>query len=152
MSNIAYIYGKIPHHNRVDKDVREIVNRQFPEFAVDFDANTRSWTVSYAEIALTFHITKFRRRNALSFRHGHSWRFMYWIEYEIREQLAAKYGSKQYDEGIGNCEVDYKHSPTYQDYHEMVYGEEGKPLWALEWKHYKKIIPQPLMKYMETTG
>lgn len=123
MANHAFVIPrKLPPAEQIDQDVREIVQRQFPQLTVDFSPEEKSWLVSYnndGHLALTFWIGKSYRAkkpNCIEFRHGHGYNCLWWIENQIREQLAEKYKARCYDDGIGWYEREYVHYPTYREY------------------------------------
>jgi len=154
MSNHGFIYGKnLPSVQQIDKDVREIMQK-FPEFTVTLHDDTQCWIVEYESLRMCFWYKRFRKVPCLEFRHSYSGMpFMWWIEYEIREQIALKYKLKQYDEGIGKTESEYTNHKTYEEYFratrdypdrkislDISYAIEADPLFA--------IMPEELHKYI----
>jgi hypothetical protein len=43
------------------------------------------------------------RAFAVEFRHGHSYDILWWIEYEIREEVGCALNARMFDDGVGDC-------------------------------------------------
>ena len=44
------------------------------------------------------------KQSCIEFRHGHSFRFMWWVEGVFRENLGKIFNAKMWDDGTGECE------------------------------------------------
>lgn len=154
MSNHAYIYGKLPSVDVIDADIREIISRQFPEFVVEkygpgengWNEKGTLWMIKMTPERSQFIWTdKFKRKPCLEFRHGHGADFFWWVEYEVREQLAVKYGLKANDDGIGDYKPEYK---PYKTLIEYLNGTRASYLKELASWHYE-VLPKSLWKYLD---
>jgi hypothetical protein len=64
------------------------------------------------------------KQSCIEFRHGHSFRFMWWVEGVFRENLGKHYNAKMWDDGIGECEpANPKKYETFKSY--LTSDEEG---------------------------
>jgi hypothetical protein len=105
MANHAYvIVKKLPPAKKVDAELRDIVSK-FPQFTLTFYPKERSWffhLTSDEALGMSFWLSKtFEKEPCIEFRHGHCANFFWWIEYEIREELARRYGAVVVDDGDG---------------------------------------------------
>jgi hypothetical protein len=139
MANHAYVIpDKLPDPQRINDDVFAIVKRKFPQFQLEFDATQNSWMLSYkgdGYIAMTFWLDEYgdpetfdeatekwgRMLPCIEFRHGHAYQFMWWVEYEIREELARLYNAQVVDDGLGTfdppqLDPQLERYDTYRDY------------------------------------
>lgn len=147
--NSAYVFPKkFPTSAQIDADVREIVARKFPEFVVHFHEKEVAWTVQYKKAAykvattrqigflrydaanpglieylcLILRLSKWNRRKCIEFQHGHSYDILWWLEYEIREELALMYKAKTADDAIsGYHEPQIERFANYKEYLLFVY-------------------------------
>ena len=106
MSNHAYVMPKkMPTVSQIHTDAEAIL-KKFPQFKLT--RNLDEWIVEYiwpekAEnqyfIGLCFWVDRYEKKKCITFRHGHGLNFMWWIEYEIREELAKLYNAVSKDDG-----------------------------------------------------
>ncbi len=129
MSNCAFV---IPKRNTtftaLDAVVKHTVSTRFPNYKAETCPEESGWLVVHEkETDLSFNIWVERRgrKRVLQIPHKHCYGFMWWVEYEIRERLAASLDAKQYDEGIGDTENCVERYETYADYLKGVYGEKA---------------------------
>lgn len=135
MANHAYVIPKkMPTRKQIDTDAREIVTRKFPMFDLHYDGK-KNWHLQYKDdgyIGLIFWIDKYGLietwtpeteeckvyRPCIEFRHGHSRPFMWWVEYEIREELALRYKAQCADDGTPG--YDPPQTDRYNSYMEYL--------------------------------
>jgi hypothetical protein len=85
--------------------------------------------------------------DCLEFRHGHGGDFWWWLEYEIREELACRFNCKQEDEGVGGILKNRsKRYDTYAEYFADVRSflepERLKVSWIFESDMFEKMYPK----------
>lgn len=96
------------------------------------DSDWSAWESSQGEV------------DCLEFRHGHGSHIWWWLEYEIREELACRFDCVQEDDGVEgvtkNCTERYD---TYADYFRAIHHDWGwikaKTLWVLEVKCFERM-------------
>lgn len=143
MANHAYVIpkGKMPTADQINKDAQEIVRRKFPQFVLDYippdeikggEANWHLHSVpDDGYLGMIFWIDEYgdpesfdektetwsRMLPCIEFRHGHAYRFMWWVEYEIREELARLYDAYSVDDATGEFDPpQLERYDTYRDY------------------------------------
>lgn len=91
-------------------------------------------------------------QSCIEFRHGHSFRFMWWVEGVFRENLGKYYNAKMWDDGVGECgpanPERYETFKTYLNHH----AEDKKTLRAQKKHHFepqKYAIPVELIKALD---
>ena len=66
---------------------------------------------------------------AVEFRHGHSWRILWWIEWEIRNAVAKALGARMYDDAYykegGEAPLNETY-PSYVRYMKACLAREGR--------------------------
>ena len=91
-------------------------------------------------------------QSCIEFRHGHSFRFMWWVEGVFRENLGKHYNAKMWDDGVGECG---KAEPEkYETFKHYVVRDETNEENIKECKeHYlgyqKETIPVELIKALD---
>jgi hypothetical protein len=138
-NHIFVIPKKMPTAEQVDKDAREICARKFPQLTLHFKQEEGSWLLQYKDdpyIGLIFWISKWgdpktwneksktcsRVLPCIEFRHRTGW--LWWVEYEIREELALRYNAKVVDES-NEEEFDAPQTERYRNYSEYLAGTRG---------------------------
>lgn len=111
MANHAYVIPtEFPTIEQINHDTKEICSRKFPEFTLEFTQNDSFsagvWTLSYKdspELHMMFWIDTWNDVPCIEFRHGHygAGDWLWWMEYEIREELAQKYNAQVVDDADG---------------------------------------------------
>jgi hypothetical protein len=79
--------------------------------------------------------------DCLEFRHGHGFQLWWWIEYEIREELACRFGCHQEDDGTGATENYTERYDTYADYLKAIH--KGMPD---DWRSYQRKMDRELLE------
>lgn len=162
MANHAYVVpkGKMPIVEQINKDAQEIVRRKFPQFVLDFYPPEEigeggiNWHL-HAEpydgyLGLIFWLDKYgnSKTPCIEFRHGHAYGFLWWVEHEIREELACLYDAYSVDDAINELEApDKSRYDTYRDY--LVAGQWDKVNADQGWKEFinknleleRKLLP-----------
>lgn len=146
MSNHAYVFAKtLPPAEQINKDAQEIVNRKFPQFELIYTPrnnknHTDCWELKHrSEVgrpSLSFwldrHTPKGKRvaQPCIEFSHPRGDSFMWWVEYEIREELATRYSAMTDDDGLEGPEPpSAERFNTYAEYLLHIYniGKPGVP-------------------------
>lgn len=135
MSNHAYVVPKkMPTSRQINKDAQEICARKFPQFVLNYDGK-KNWHLKYDPAPSYLGLIFWRSKTGdprtwnqklekctvelpcIEFRHGHSWPFLWWVEYEIREELAVRYDAKVMDDSDGKLGRSQKERfATYSEY------------------------------------
>jgi len=126
MSNHACVIPKkMPSIEQIDKDVHEIVSRKFPQFTLEFDGE-KFWELTHDPgYILTFWCSETDGEQYIEFRHAHQ-AIMWWIEYEIREELALRYDATVIDEAECVAETPQKERfANYSEYTEHIHSDLG---------------------------
>lgn len=146
MANHAYVIpkGKMPSPEQINQDAQEIVKRKFPQFTLTFQPPEQvgkdgvHWHL-HAEpddgyLGLIFWLGEYgdpatyneedgtwgRMLPCIEFRHGHAFRFLWWVEYEIREELACRYNAYSVDDGCDGCDGNTPSKERYENYRDYL--------------------------------
>lgn len=111
MANHAYVIPEtMPAADEILAAVRETLARKFPMLVLEWEPHNRERNLAIVSrpdlsgFGLCFWLDRFETgpddegRPCIEFRHGHAWGILWWIEQEIREDLAARYKAVQYDD------------------------------------------------------
>lgn len=149
----------MPTAEQINKDAQEIVRLKFPQFVLDFyppeeiEEGGINWQL-HAEpddgyLGLIFWLDKYGNPETfdpetgtwgemlpcIEFRHGHAYRFLWWVEHEIREELACLYDAYSVDDATGELEApDKSRYVSYRDY--LVRGRWDKVNADPAWKEF----------------
>jgi hypothetical protein len=133
MANAAFIIPKRwPKVLELDALVKKAVLEKFPAFTVrSIDGG---WAISHRlqpdDLSFNIWVSKCGKKQALQIPHRHSYNFMWWVEYEIRERLAQDLEARQYDEGVGKTQNCCETYATFSDYLRAVYSGDFLHLWV----------------------
>lgn len=174
MANHAYAKtGKKLDPKEVDANIRKIVAEKLAGiFSVDYNKKEKLWLIhykgndyigfqmwisddkEYGEMKngefIEYKNPKIISKNSvLEFRHEHAFRFMWWVEGVIRENLGKIYNARMFDDG---CEMDPKPNTdkfeTFETF--CVRGEKNKKIIKELKKNYlgwqKDDIPKEVIE------
>jgi hypothetical protein len=87
--------------------------------------------------------------DCLEFRHGHGGELWWWLEFEIREELAARFNCTQEDEGVGGVLKNRaERFDTYAEYYSyqrsFLEPEKLKASWDIEIDMFERMYPESM--------
>jgi hypothetical protein len=161
---------ELPDAETINKDVQEIVARKFPMFIVNFDPEAAwhegkkgLWNIIFKNedpntfrIGIQFWMSERERYEydeekdeegelidklpCIEFKHGHGSQFLWWLEYEIREELATRYNCTIADDGDG--EENPPHTKRYNTFYEY-FSDIHKGL-GIDIERFQKLVAMEL--------
>lgn len=151
MSNHAFlsVRGRLRSTDKIEADLREIVERRFKGFVkvvTHKDREGASWEVCVPELALqcSWYIWRETQRK-LETRHSMG-ALNWWTQTVVTEELAVLYDGTLSDEGIPDrWKGDASKYPTLKSYMGMVLFRAPEERKDRELAEYRKIVPAELI-------
>lgn len=176
MANHAkVITGKTLNPDEVNEIVQRINKEKLGSvFTITYEKDVpngwgkHQWFVQYKEetyITMVFWLsddvdyinydkpTVVSEQSCIEFRHGHSFRFMWWVEGVFRENLGKHYNANMWDDGIGECgppnPEDFETFKKYLAGEGNLTKEELQQSKKINFDLQKESIPEELIKTLD---
>ena len=154
MSNSAYVIpkGDMPPTSLLNAYFQDIVAAKFPMFVLDHIPPERAigceynWVLhlepSNGLFVLCFELDTYDNLQCIRFKHGHSSGMLWWIEYEIREEIAKLIDANIVDD----CDGDFcpPHDERYKSFSEYVTSLYPPEIAKVDIEICQKFVPDQL--------
>lgn len=133
MNNAYLLPDPFPSASQIDACVKELTAKKFPQFELSYSPQHNVWTLTLpgqsTTLKLIFWIDNYpvefdeegnpEEEPCITFRQGHSYNILYWLQEEIFYQLQQTFGGQYFDDGNGSgepIENEFKPCATYLEY------------------------------------